>query len=168
MNAEKLNSWLGVLASIGVIIGIIFLAIEVRHAGNTAQAQMIDSVADGFNTVNMAVISDPQVARVWIVGLYKPTNLSDAEAVQFAMILRALGNQFLRLMQLNDLGLLSDYDWRVATEQIAGILSTPGGRLFVESNKKEFPQPLMDDMQPYLDQEPKFDFILGRDSLPLE
>ena len=156
------------LASIGVIIGIVFLAIEVRHAGNTAQLQMLDSVADGFNTVNMAVISDPQVARVWIVGLYQPKILSDAEAVQFAMILRAYVNQWERLMNLNDLGLLSDYDWRVINEQMAGMLSTPGGRLFVESNKKAFPQPLMDDMQRYLDQEPKFDFILGRDSLPLE
>jgi len=168
MNVDKLNSWLGVLASIGVLIGIVFLAIEIRHASNAAQAQMLDSVADGFNTVNMAVISDPQVARVWIVGLYEPKNLSDAEAVQFAMILRALGNQFQRLMQLNDLGLITDYEWDLNAEQLAGLLSTPGGKLFVESNKKEFPRPLMGEIQPYLDQEPKFDFILGRDSLPLE
>ena len=168
MNVDKLNSWLGVLASIGVLIGIVFLAIEIRHASNAAQAQMLDSVADGFNTVNMAVISDPQVARVWIVGLYEPKNLSDAEAVQFAMILRALGNQFQRLMQLNDLGLITDYEWGLNAEQLAGLLSTPGGKLFVESNKKEFPRPLMGEIQPYLDQEPKFDFILGRNSLPLE
>ena len=31
MNAEKLNSWLSVVANIGVLIGIIFLAFEVRQ-----------------------------------------------------------------------------------------------------------------------------------------
>ncbi len=31
MKAEKLNSWLGVLANIGVLVGIIFLALEVRQ-----------------------------------------------------------------------------------------------------------------------------------------
>ena len=31
MNAEKLNSWLGVLANFGVLVGIVFLALEVRQ-----------------------------------------------------------------------------------------------------------------------------------------
>ena len=44
MNAEKLNSWLGVTANIGVVVGIIFLALEVRQTrdavmGATYQAR---------------------------------------------------------------------------------------------------------------------------------
>ena len=31
MNSEKLSSWLGVLANFGVLVGILFLAIEVRQ-----------------------------------------------------------------------------------------------------------------------------------------
>jgi hypothetical protein len=168
MNVDKLNSWLGVLASIGVLVGIVFLAMEVRHASNATQTQMLDSVADGYNALNLAVISDPQVARVWIVGLHEPNDLSDVEAVQFAMLLRSQVNQVQRLMTLNQLELYPDSEWSLVIEQLAGMLSTLGGRLFVESNKRAFPQNLMDEMQPYLDQEPKFDFILGRDSLPLQ
>jgi hypothetical protein len=168
MNVDKLNSWLGVVANIGVIFGIVFLAMEVRHASNTTQAEVLDSVADGFNALNVMVISDPRVARVWIVGLYEPKNLSDTEAVQFAMFLRSLVNQIERLRSLNLLGLLPDSEWQRNVEQIAGILSTPGGKLFVQSNEQVFPQFLIDDMKPYADQEPKFDFILGRENLPLE
>jgi len=168
MNVDKLNSWLSVMANIGVLIGIVFLALEVRHASNATQAQVFDSVADGSNALNMVIMSDPQVARVFVVGHYEPDELSDAEAVQFAMYLTSELNQFGRMMRLNELGLLSDSGVDGAIVQTAGMLSTPGGRLFLESNKSEFPEGMLDKLQPHLGKEPTFDFILGRDSLPLE
>ena len=85
MNIERLNSWLTLGANIGVFIGIVFLALEVRQTGDALHAQVSDSVADGFITLNMATISDPQVANVWLTGIYQPDSLTDTEAVQFSM-----------------------------------------------------------------------------------
>jgi len=39
MNAEKLNHWLGLGANLGVLIGIIFLAIELQQNNELLQAQ---------------------------------------------------------------------------------------------------------------------------------
>ena len=116
----------------------------------------------------MAVISDPQFAKVFIVGLYEPNQLTDVEAVQFAMWLRSLVNQHMRLRRLTLLGLYSDTERHPDVEQLAELMSTPGGKQFLESNKNIFPSYLLNDIKPYLNQEPKSDFILGRDSLPLE
>ena len=168
MQSEKLNSWLGVLTNLGVLIGIVFLAIEIRHASDTAQAQMADAAVAGHNELNLAVISDPQVARVLVVGLYEPDNLSDAEAVQFAAWIRARVNQELRLRRMHQLGFLSAEDRLDELKQVAGFLSTPGGALFLESNSEVFPAQLLEEIQPLLGQVPKDDFILGRKSLPLE
>jgi hypothetical protein len=168
VESERLNSWLGILANIGVLIGIVFLAIEVRHASDTAQAQMVDSVITGHNELNLAAFSDPLLARVVVVGLYEPAILSDAEAIQFQFWMRARVNQDMRLGKLNQLGFKSAENRQNELKQIAGLLSTPGGKLFLESNRAGFPASLLQEIQPYLQEEPKERFTLGRDSLPIE
>ena len=80
----KLDTWIAVCANIGVIVGLVFLALEIRDAKVMAQAQMADAAVAGHNELNLALIADPQVARAFVVGIYEPDNLSDAEAVQFA------------------------------------------------------------------------------------
>ncbi len=168
MNSEKINQRLTLAANVGVLIGVIFLALEVRHASDMAQAQMADSAVAGHNELNLALVSDPQVARVFVVGLYEPSNLSDAEAVQFAAWMRAYVNQNLRLRRMNQLGFKSAEEGIDELRQLARMLSTPGGALFLESNRDVFPEYLLQEIQPFLGQVSKDDFILGRKTLPIE
>ena len=168
MNSEKINQRLTLAANVGVLIGVIFLALEVRHASDMAQAQMADSAVAGHNELNLALVSDPQVARVFVVGLYEPSNLSDAEAVQFAAWMRAYVNQNLRLRRMNQLGFKSAEEGNDELRQLARMLSTPGGELFLESNRDVFPEYLLQEIQPFLGQVSKDDFILGRKTLPIE
>jgi hypothetical protein len=168
MSVEKLNSWIGVVASIGVLFGLIFLAVEVRQANTMAQAQMADAMVAGHNELNLAIVSDPQVARIFVVGLYEPDNLSDAEAVQFAALMRARVNQELRLRRMFELGFKSTEERQDEIRQIASMLSTPGGALYLESIRDVFPADLLEDIQPLLGQVLNDDYILGRKSLPLE
>lgn len=168
LNSEKLNSWFGVVTNVGVLVGLVFLAIEIRHASDMGQAQMADAGVAGHNTLNLAIMSDPQVARMFIVGLHEPENLSDTEAVQFASYIRAAVNQHMRLRRMHQLGFESAEDQEFERRQIADLLSTPGGKLFLDANREVFPAYLFDELQPYLGQEMRDDFILGRKTLPIE
>ena len=168
MDSEKLNSWFGIISSVGVLVGLVFLAIEVRHASDMGQAQMADAGVAGHNELNLAIASDPQVARMFIVGLYEPDKLSDTEAVQFASYLRASVNQHLRLRRMHQLGFDSAEDQEFERRQMADILSTPGGKVFLDSNREVFPPYLLDELQPYLGNELRDDFILGRKTLPVD
>jgi hypothetical protein len=157
-----------ILANVGVIIGIVFLAIEVRHASNATRLQTIDSVSAGWFQLNDAVIRDPQVARAWTVGLYNPSALSNAEAAQFSMYMRMFQNQVLRVRMHHKLGLFPREEYEGALQQLAQLMSTPGGRLFREAEKDLFDATFARDLQPYIDQEPVIDLILGRDVAELE
>jgi hypothetical protein len=168
MDSEKLNSWFGIISNVGVLVGLVFLAIEVRHASDMGQAQMADAGVAGHNELNLAIASDPQVARMFIVGLYEPDKLSDTEAVQFASYLRASVNQHLRLRRMHQLGFDSAEDQEFERRQMADILSTPGGKVFLDSNREVFPPYLLDELQPYLGNELRDDFILGRKTLPVD
>ena len=168
MITERFNTWLTLGANIGVIVTLLFLAFEINQSTKATEAAASDSVVDGFNTLNMTIMSDPQVARTFIVGLYEPDKLTDVEAVQFAMYLRSLVNQNVRLRRLTKLGLYSDTERLPLLQQLAGMLSTPGGRLYLESNKDIFPQDLLSEIQPFLGQPLNSDFKLGREDLSFE
>lgn len=168
MKYENILKWLTLAAHLSVVVGIIVVMLEMRQSRRVAEAQVSSDFIDGYNTLAGYIIEDPDTARVFYLGLYQPERLTDPEAVQFAMYLRALVNQHIRMRQLNHLGLLPDADWKFGIEQLAGFLSTPGGALFVETNEREFPDYMLEEMAPYLGKEPKFDFALGRKFEPVD
>ena len=69
---------------------------------------------------------------------------------------------------MHQLGFESAEDQEFERRQIADLLSTPGGKLFLDSNREVFPPYLLDELQPYLGQELRDDFILGRKTLPVD
>jgi len=161
-----LGQTIGILANVGVIAGIMFLAVEIDQSTKATAAAASDSVVDGYNSLNMPVITDPQVARIFIIGLYEPDRLTDVEAVQFAMWLRSQVNQHLRVKELTRRGLYSETLQGGDILQLARLLSTPGGIQYLEGNEDVIPQELLENMRPFLGQELQSDFTLGRDSLP--
>jgi hypothetical protein len=168
MITERFNTWLTLGANIGVIVTLLFLAFEINQSTKATEAAASNSVVDGFNSLNMSVISDPQVARTFIVGLHEPEALSDVEAVQFAMWMRSFVNQHIRLQRLAKLRFYSEAARLPDLQQLAGMLSTPGGKLYLESNKDIFPQDLLSEIQPFLGHPLNSDFKLGREDLSFE
>ena len=168
MITERFNTWLTLGANIGVIVTLLFLAFEINQSTKATEAAASNSVVDGFNSLNMSVISDPQVARTFIVGLHEPEALSDVEAVQFAMWMRSFVNQHIRLQRLAKLRFYSEAARLPDLQQLAGMLSTPGGKLYLESNKDIFPQDLLSEIQPFLGHPLNSDFKLGREDHSFE
>jgi len=163
MNSEKLSAWLGITANFGVILGIVFLALEINQSTKATAAAVSDSVANAYLELSLPFIADSQVARVLALGLYQPESLTDEEAVQFAMWFRQTVNQHIRISDLNRRGLFTEYLEGGDIQQLARLLSTPGGQLFFEGNKDVMPRVLLTELEPYLGQQLESDFTLGRD-----
>ena len=137
MDLEKVNQWLTLIASVGVLIGIAFLAIELRHSSNAISAQTQDSIADGFISLNLATISDPTVGENWVTGLYTPEKLTERGKIRFSMHMRALFNQFRRVHGLYSNGLLDETDWALYAREASTIMSSPGGKLHWAGNEMD-------------------------------
>jgi len=163
MNFDQLNRWLTLVANVGVIAGIVILAIEINQSTTATIAAANDSVISGHLELSLPIITDSQVARVFALGLYQPESLSDEEAVQFAMWLRQFVNQQTRILELTRRGLFSSSYEGGDIVQLARILSTPGGQRYFEGNKDVMPQELLAELEPYLGQALIDDFTLGRD-----
>ena len=163
---SKLNDRLTLVANLSVVVGIFFVAAEVRQANNATELQTIESVASGWVGLNEAIVSDSQVARAFVVGLYNPTALSDVEAAQFSMFLRMFTNQVARVKKHRDLSLVPNSEYQAALRQLAQFMDTPGGQRFSETDPL-FAQNWADEIRPYRGQAPIVDLILGRDTSAL-
>ena len=82
MDSDKLNKWLTLAANVGVIAGIVFLAIEIRQNSDAVRAQTRAQLAEevmGLFSVNM---NDKEYASVLMRG-NNVEELSPVEQYQY-------------------------------------------------------------------------------------
>ena len=126
-----------IIANVGVLLGIVFLAIEIRDSRIAILAQTQDSVADGFLALNLATINDPEIGLTFQKGLCEPEELTDLEGARFSMHLRALFNQFRRIYRLYEQGLLDEQAWKLYGTEAYQFMTSPGGKWHFSVNELE-------------------------------
>ena len=165
MNLDKLNNWFAVIANIGVLIGILFLAYEVRLARTSIELQLYEAQTQGYASFNEMVINSSEAAGALGKGLYNPNALSDTEIVQFSMLMVTFRNNVARLYRLRDGSEESERNFEGAVRQYESLLRTPGGQVFRENwpGFRNTPSEILELMASYADDPPALNFILNRD-----
>jgi hypothetical protein len=135
MNNDKLNQWLTTLANFGVIVGIIFLVVEIRQTSrqieqNTAAlgAQTIFQINESSNGSRRAIAQDAELAELLMKGNEDPEALTELERERFIQWTRAR-LAFLEAYWLyRSKGLIDDRDAAGMRGSICGTLTVKGVR----------------------------------------
>ncbi len=126
MALEDLGNIGEFVGAIAVVASFIYLALQVRQ--NSRQiGQNTNCVLGSVELENARLHSDwllsiaqnPELARVWRLGLSEPTKLTQDERVQFAML---IGSAFYRMegpFRQYKRGLLSEDSWEPLEEAIS-------------------------------------------------
>ncbi len=64
MDTDRLNRWLTLGANIGVLVGFIFLIVEIRHTNDLARASAYRSRGTEIQEAYQAVALDPELSRI--------------------------------------------------------------------------------------------------------
>ncbi len=102
MNWEAVGAVGEILGTIAVLVTLLYLATQMRQNTRAMQVATYESVISGFNVLAMAAATDPALARIFDHGLDAPETLSDDEARQFSFVMRALCNQWMKLLRLRE------------------------------------------------------------------
>lgn len=78
MDSQKLNNWLTLAANVGVIAGIVFLAIEIRQNSDMIRAQTRTQLAEQVTELFSVNMNDKGYADVLLRG----NNLGELTAVE--------------------------------------------------------------------------------------
>lgn len=122
MDTEKLNKWLALLANIGVLVGIIFLALEIRQSNRIALATTEISVRDQFNINNELVLANDTVAELLVKAYDADADFSDVEIAKLYGYWYAHVNTWMSIEIAYKNGMVSRATLEVALADVRGVL----------------------------------------------
>jgi hypothetical protein len=125
VNTEKLNSWLGIAANVGVIIGIVFLAFEIRQNTEVAVSSAELDVSNRQVEFFLRLAENPRLSRVYHVGLQNPLELSEDEKIQFVNIINSVFMFIEGIHKQYGRGFIPEEGWKPYQDLIASLLINP-------------------------------------------
>ena len=81
MSTDRVNRWLTLAANLGVIVGIIFLVIEINQSTVTTRAEMFSSFQDEWIAIDLSW-QNKEFAEAWAKAIENPEELTLTEMVQ--------------------------------------------------------------------------------------
>ena len=66
MDTDRLNRWLALGANIGVLVGLIFLVVEIRHTNDLARANAYRSRGGEIQEAYQAVALDSELSQIML------------------------------------------------------------------------------------------------------
>jgi len=88
-DSDRLNRWLTLGANLGVLLGIIFLAVELNQNTLQTRLQTSNSFHDTFANVELAIATNNDLIET-LVKSQKGEDLSEAEQLRVLVLYRAI------------------------------------------------------------------------------
>ena len=78
MKADRWSTWLQILANLGLIVGLVLVAVEIQQTRDLARLQLQLEGTLAFQQVEIAMLGESP-AEVWAKSILDPQSLSPAE-----------------------------------------------------------------------------------------
>ena len=88
MNTDSLNKWLTLAANIGVLAGIVFLAVEIHDNNVTARVDSTLDAALQIANLNFRFAGDTVLSDLYLKGMDDFPSLTPTEKEQFDRLMR--------------------------------------------------------------------------------
>jgi len=140
MNRENFNRWITVGANIGVLIGLILVAIEINQANTTARAEMAASFQDRWVDIDISW-QDAEFAKTWAKSLTQPNELTTAEMLQLNGFMWTFADHVTNYKFMWDLGIFKQPQatFEETVIDVADIyFGSQYGRAWYEENRQSF------------------------------
>jgi len=129
---EKLNQWLTLFANVGVLAGIVFLAVELQQNTQQLKLQSYQAWQTANNEINMTM-ADLDLAAVASAGHQDSTRLTRENYIAYAMFHLSMLQMAQTTHYLYLQGSLDEELWRAEMDRAAGVLSLRGVRQWWEA-----------------------------------
>ena len=111
MKSERLRGILDFAGGIAVLIGLIFVGLELRQNTAAVEAASLQDQTDASTNFLLLIAADEELARIWMEATKDPNQLSDIDSQRYFFISRSrwlrMQNAYLQWRR----GTLTDEDW---------------------------------------------------------
>lgn len=122
LNTDRLRGYFELVGSGAVLVGLIFVGLELRQNTAAVEAASLQNQTDASTDFLTLVASDAELARIWIAASEDPGQLNEIDSFRYLMLARArwlrMQNAYLQWRR----GMLTDEDWAL----YEGLICKPG------------------------------------------
>jgi hypothetical protein len=126
MNWDAIGAVGEAVGAAGVIISLLYLAVQIKGDARAKRAATIHEQSEGFREVLLSIVDNPSVADLYLRGLNDFGSLTDAERPRFSSLLvlacRVWEDQFFQWAE----GHYDQEVWGGIDASIADVCSMPG------------------------------------------
>ena len=134
MQESRHNDRLQIIAAVGVIVGLLFVAFEIRESNRIAKGESIRSIQDAFLSIYQEQYTS-DIHDLFVKSIEDPENLTPAEILKLDSYLATIIEVYQRWWRMNDLG-LSDFDGLDdLSRQVDYYFSSQFGRAWFDQNR---------------------------------
>ena len=138
MITEKINPWLNFAANIGVIAGLILVAVQINQNTEITKAQIANDYFLADMNLELAMMGDDP-ASSWAKAVYTPDEIDHHDAAVLDRYFNYGLVQIQRLQQMHEFGLAPD-DWRDRINYLGWHFGNEVGRRWWAYSKKGWPE----------------------------
>jgi hypothetical protein len=138
MSLEDLGNIGEVVAAVGVIISLIYLAVQIRQNTSTVRAAAFQDVVGNSASFLKEVFRDAELTRIWISGSEDLNSLTGVDRGRFHYLIVTFFRQVENTYNQTRKGLLKFEEWEGIRESVFDGIARPGMRQWWESNAFRF------------------------------
>ena len=136
MNWEAVGIIAEVVAALGIIITLIYLAVQIRQSTEHSKLSSAQAV-DTSNMLAFDPIYVPENSVIWTKGHSDPKSLNDHEIQMFKMFMTRLFVASFNTTSLHySRGMIDEELYRVQADYFRSLVSTPGGSQWYSENRQ--------------------------------
>ena len=130
MKTKKFNSWIALIANLGIVGGLVFVGYEVQQNTTQIRAEASYSINEALSILNSAIYNDPIFANIVIRGEEEFLSLSPTEQRQFGAYQYDRINLAVYVLSLEDDG-LSEVHFPYVERLVQDFHRSPGLQEFL-------------------------------------
>ena len=141
MKLNRLNSWFTLLANLGVVAGLLFLAYETRQNTLQMRSEASYAINEGISRLNAGIYNDPILAQIIVKGEQDYYSLDSVEMRQFVAYQFDRINMAIHILVLEDEG-ISNVHFPYVDYLVSVYHTSPGLQKFIISVEDTWSGPL--------------------------
>ena len=106
MDFDRVNQWLTLVANFGVVVGLVFLALEMKTTTDTNRIAIQQGYSTNWMLINSQVAGDGELATI-IEKAYSGSELTPVEDRRMRRFIRMRVSHALSMLKLYDSGVIS-------------------------------------------------------------
>jgi hypothetical protein len=145
MKLDRFGGWLALAANLGVVAGLIMLAIELRQNTQVIQAQAVANLMTGLASAETAFMGE-DTAAAYVKVFNSPKKATGEEIAKVWAYLNVTIMTVQQTHSMYTLGIASEEAWGTALGWAIGAINFPFGRTWWNEANSIYPRDMVEEI----------------------